>query len=147
MSVRIEKADRRDLPIFAEMEQEPDTREFITPYTLEKHIEKFSSPEIVYLRILSGEQVVGFFLLALDSDGVSVEFRRVVIKNKGRGIGQIAITRMEEFCRLNLDRTRIWLDVLEQNTRGRHVYEKLGYRKFDSGFLDEKPLLLYERIL
>lgn len=147
MSVHIKKADRSDLPIFADMEQEPDTREFVTPYTLETHIEKFSSPEIVYLRILSDEQVVGFFLLALDPDGVSVEFRRIVITNKGSGIGQIAITRMEEFCRLNLNRSRVWLDVLEQNTRGRHVYEKLGYRQFDSGFLDGKPLLLYEKIL
>jgi RimJ/RimL family protein N-acetyltransferase len=46
-----------------------------------------------------------------------------------------------------MGRRRIWLDVFEHNARGRHVYEKLGYRRFDSGELDGKPLLLYEKQL
>jgi RimJ/RimL family protein N-acetyltransferase len=147
MIVQVERADERDLPLFERMEQDPDTRGFITPYSLDTHATNFAKADVVYLRILADGRLAGFFILVLDPDGRSVEFRRVVVAAKGAGIGQLAIQRMEEFCREEMGRRRIWLDVFEHNARGRHVYEKLGYRRFDSGELDGKPLLLYEKQL
>jgi RimJ/RimL family protein N-acetyltransferase len=59
----------------------------------------------------------------------------------------VAITLMEDFCRLQLALTRVWLNVFEFNHRGIHVYEKLGYRYFKSTELDGKVLLYYEKDL
>ena len=147
MSVQIERAQRKDLSLFERMEQDPDTRDFIIPYSREDHVEKFANPNIVYLRLLFNEELVGFFILGLDLDDVSVEFRRIVVATKGKGIGQMAIPEMEDFCRCELNRKRIWLDVFAHNDRGRHIYEKLGYCQFGSSAFDGKPLLLYEKRL
>ena len=72
MSVQVEKAQRQDLSLFEQMEQEPDTQDFIIPYSMKDHFEKFSDPEIVYLRLLSNGDVVGFFILGLDRGTQSI---------------------------------------------------------------------------
>lgn len=147
MAVQVETAEERDLPKFAAMEQGIDTREFIVPHELQVHRERFGDPDIIYLRIVNGGELAGFFILVRDPDGHSIEFRRIVVASKGRGIGQEAIAEMEEYCRSRLRRTRIWLDVFEHNARGRHIYEKLHYRRFGRSDLDGEPLLLYEKQL
>ena len=144
-AVHVDRAERQDLPAFAAMEQALDARCFIVPYPLATHAATFDDPAIVYLRVCSSGEVVGFFILALEADGSSVEFRRIVVARKNAGIGQPAIAAMEEFCRRELQRERIWLDVFEHNARGRHIYEKLGYRRFDESRLDGNRLLLYEK--
>lgn len=147
MKVQVEKAVEKDLPLFADMEQQPGTLEFIVPYSLEGHLRGFADPHVVYLRISCDREIAGFFILELDSDGCSVEFKRIVVAARGRGIGQAAIARMEHYCRNVLGRERIWLDVFAHNTRGRHIYEKLGYSRFSESVLNGKPLLLYEKRL
>ena len=145
--VTIEKAILDDLSQFAEMEQEAGTSEYIVPFSLSQHQVEFSKPHVNYLRITNDDIIVGFFILALDDDGRSVEFMRIVVSDKGKGIGQAAINQLGEFCRDQLCRSRIWLDVLEDNQRGRHIYEKLGYTQFGKSEFDGKPLALYEKWL
>lgn len=145
--ISIERATRDDLPLFQRMEEEAGTSRFILPYSLEEHHARFSDPGIVYLRILSNDEVRGFFILALEADNESVEFRRIVVSKKGVGIGQTAIRLLEDFCRIELVRSRIWLDVFEDNLRARHVYEKLGYIPFDRKDFEGRTLLVYEKQL
>ena len=54
---------------------------------------------------------------------------------------------MEEYCRERLGRSRIWLDVFEFNQRGQHIYQKLGYRRFDQGEVEGKVLFFYDKLL
>ena len=147
IQVNIEKAELDDLSQFAEMEQEAGTSEFVIPYSLNEHQNQFSEPHVIYLRITDDNVIVGFFILALEADGCSVEFRRIVVSDKGKGIGQAAIRQMEVYCRYELQRSRIWLDVFEHNQRGRHIYEKLGYIQYGKGEFIGKLLLLYEKRL
>lgn len=146
--VRIERAETSDVPQIVSMEQALDTREFIIPYSASVHAQNLLDPNLIYLRILENGILVGFILLALDPDGKSVEFRRIVVSTKGRGVGQAAIIEMEKYCATELHRGRVWLDVFEHNRRGRHIYEKLGYRQFGR-YKHEggKVLLLYEKDL
>ncbi|WP_409525703.1 GNAT family N-acetyltransferase [Nitrincola sp. MINF-07-Sa-05] len=147
MKVQLRKAEEADLALFTEMEQEAGTSKFIIPYRLEDHVSSYSDPRIIYLRIVADEELAGYFILAMDQDARSIEFRRVVVANKGLGIGQRAIEAMEVYCRDLLQMTRIWLDVFWHNCRGRHIYEKLGYHQFGESVLDGKKLLLYEKQL
>ena len=149
VQVTIERAKLDDLSQFTEMEQEAEASRFITPYSLEQHQNEFSEPHVIYLRITNDDVLVGFFILELDGDRRSVEFRRIVVSGKGKEkrIGQAAIRQMGVFCRDELRRSRIWLDVLEHNQRGRHVYEKLGYKRYGKSDFKRKPLLLYEKRL
>ena len=145
--VEVARAFAEDVLAIAAMEQEPGTKEFILPSSLEEHSEKMTDPDIVYLRITHEDALVGFFILALDSDESSVEFRRIVVTTKGKGFGQGAVTQMEHYCRTELRRSRVWLDVYEHNTRARHIYQKLGYRTFGHTAHEETHLLLYEKQL
>lgn len=145
--IAIRESQIEELSTFVIMESSEDTLEFIIPYTLEEHQAKFNAPDIVYLSIANNERLAGFIILALDPDGISVEFRRIVVSAKGNGIGQAAIKAMEAYCRTTLQRNRIWLDVFEFNKRGQHIYEKLGYTQFKRRDHKGQPLLFYEKRL
>lgn len=143
----LHKAVAADLPLFARMEQSGDAADFVIPYSLKEHQRKFANPDFVYLTVQQDAVIAGFLILVLDSDGRSVEFRRIVVARPGEGIGQTAIQQMEQFCASTLGRQRIWLDVFESNQRGRHIYEKLGYLQFSESFHHGKRLLLFEKQL
>jgi len=127
------------------MEQDEATVNFVMPYSQAEHLQTFSQPDILYLSIVEGNECIGFIILALDSDGVSVEFRRIVVSTKGRGYGQKAIALMEDYCKTVLGRSRIWLDVFDRNLRGIYIYEKFGYRYFKNEEKDSGTLLFYEK--
>ncbi|MBT2774280.1 GNAT family N-acetyltransferase [Halomonas sp. ISL-60] len=143
----IEPASIPDAYLFAAMEQAEDTKQYILPYTEVEHAQNMLAPSFVYLRILDADELVGFMILVLDLDMVSVEFRRIVIRAKSRGVGQSAIAEMEQFCLSVLQRQRVWLDVFEYNSRGRHIYEKLGYKNCGQGEHKGKKLLIYDKEL
>jgi len=145
--VTLEPARPEDAPLFAALEQGADTREFVAPYSDVEHARRMLDPAMVYLRILADGALAGFFILVLDPDGTSIEFRRVVVSADRRGIGQTAITAMENYCRAELRRPRIWLDVFEHNHRSRHIYDKLGYEQYGRGSYEGRPLLLYQKYL
>lgn len=145
--ITIRKALPAEILSFANMEATQGTAEFIIPYALGKHYAELSKPEVQYFAILADESLVGFMILVLDPDGVSVEFRRIVVATKGKGIGQAVIPAIEGYCKEQLARHRIWLDVFEFNQRGRHIYEKLGYERFGQGKHRDQVLVLYEKVL
>lgn len=119
----------------------------ILPYSLARHEREFARKENIYLSILRDDRLTGFIILGLDEDGSSVEFRRIVVATRGGGTGQQAIFRMEEYCRDELRRYRVWLDVFADNLRGQHIYRKLGYRQFDKGDLGGRILLYFVKRL
>lgn len=143
-TVWLEPASVADLAAFARMEQQDDTSAFILPYSLAEHRARFVETAVVYLRIMHGEQLCGFFLLVLEDDLRSVEFRRVVVAEAARGIGSQAIALLLEYCHQVLKRRRIWLDVFEENARAQHIYEKLGFQLFDRKRGDTGTLLFYQ---
>lgn len=145
--LQLRQAELSQLALFSVMEQDPDSSPYILPTTLEQHRQNFARDEIIYLAICSAADTRGFIMLALDPDGFSLELRRIVVADKGRGTGRQAIATLENYCRQHLQRRRIWLDVFEFNQRARQVYSGLGYRQFDQGEFDGKPLLYFEKQL
>lgn len=144
--IELRETQRHELPSFCNMDRDGDTRDHITVFSLQQHRREFARDDIVYLSIYAAADLAGYFILALEAEA-SVEVRRIVVAKKGSGIGQAAIQAMENYCRDVLQCQRIWLDVFETNPRARHVYEKLGYRQFDTGELDGRKLLLMQKRL
>src|SRR6266498_1452972 len=140
----IRDTKREELGRICEMER-GEARSFITPYSLDRHQVEFTKPEVVYKSIWRGDQHIGFFILVLDSDARSVEFRRIVVTEPGCGYGKKVVRMVDEICRDELSRGRVWLDVFETNKRARHVYEQCGYCTFGSFEHEGKTLLLYEK--
>ncbi|KZN67452.1 GNAT family N-acetyltransferase [Pseudoalteromonas luteoviolacea] len=136
----------QEVDAFVVMEQESSTLAHIIPYTKEAHLEAMSHEHIIYLSVYAEQKLAGFMILAIDQKN-SVEFRRIVIANKGAGVGQKVIALMETYCIENLKRTHVWLDVFEKNTRGIHIYTKLGYSQFDEAMHAGSKLILMEKSL
>ena len=146
--IRLRKSKANELHVFVEMEQQSHARKFINGADLETHRNNFTDPNIIYLSIEnSSGELAGYFILASNPGDKLVEFRRVLIDQDHRGIGQLAISQMEDFCRTELGCDRIWLDVYEDNEKGRHIYEKLGYRCFKEGNYQNRKLLYFDKDL
>jgi RimJ/RimL family protein N-acetyltransferase len=130
------------------LDQQEDVQKYIIGISLENHVENYNDPRIIYLTILNeNEKISGYFILAVEDETKSIEFRRIVVDEKERGIGQKAIKKMEIFCKSDLKANRIWLDVFDQNVRGQHIYQKLGYVKFKESDHKGQKLYLYEKQL
>ena len=140
----IRDAKREELGRICEMEQR-ETRNFVIPWPLNRHQAEFARPDVVYKSIWCGGQHVGFLILVLDSDARSVELRRIVVTEPGHGYGQRAVSMIDDICRDELGRVRVWLDVFETNERARHVYERCGYNRFGKSEHEGRTLLLYEK--
>jgi predicted ester cyclase len=135
---------REDLEGICEMEQ-GEARQFIIPYSLDRHQTEFARPDVVYKSILLDGKHIGYLILVLDADGQSVELRRIVMGTPGRGYGKKALSMVDAICRDELGRVRVWLDVFETNERARHVYESCGYHRFEKSEQEGRTLLLYEK--
>lgn len=136
-----------ELDIVCELELDADTVPYILPTPRARHEANMARDDMIYLSIYREARFAGYFILVLEADGESVEFRRIVIAEKGAGTGREAIARMEAYCRDRLGRRRIWLDVFDFNDRGMHLYPKLGYRYTGDQDLDGKRLLFFEKNL
>jgi diamine N-acetyltransferase len=127
ISLHETKSDEIDF--FQKMEMQPHAINYIHHTPLAMHKQNLENPNFIYLSIKKEALIlVGYIILVLDNNGTDIEFRRILVDSDHRGIGQEAIALMEKYCKDNFNRKRIWLDVYEDNTRGIHIYEKLGYK-------------------
>ena len=53
---------------------------------------------MIYFKINFNSKPVGFVLLKLEDDKRSVEFRRVVVVERGKGIGHQVLDEIEKYC-------------------------------------------------
>lgn len=145
--MKIQDSKLEELYLFQRFETAEDTNCFIIPYTIERHLEEFFKPDIYYKTIFIEDKIIGFIILRFEKDRESVEFRRIVINEKGRGFGIMAIQILDEIVKKKYKRNRIWLDVFAHNKRGIHVYEKCGYKYLKSVDYQGKELKIYEKML
>ena len=145
--ISLELAKFEDIPIFTEIELSEDTRDFVIPYTTEQHLEYFKEGNFSYLKILQSEDIVGFIILVVEEGVNSIEFRRIAISPSARGIGKLAISEMEKYCSIYMNKDEIWLDVFEFNERAIHIYRSLGYSQFGNSEYKNEKLLLFRKKL
>ena len=147
MAIELGLARKRDLEIFDRMDRQSHASQFVIQTGLATHRQNFNNPCIFYLNIESDGEFCGYFILVREAENDSVEFRRILIDQHRRGVGQAAIGAMENFCRQEWNPKRIWLDVFEDNEVGRHIYQKLGYVQFRQEIFDGRKLLFFEKQL
>ena len=125
-----------DLDLCLAAEADPEVAPFIAPWRRAEHLAALTDPDQRHLLVVSGGRPVGFVLLGGLSrpDGV-IEFRRLVVTARGRGLGRAAVALVveEAFGRFGAD--RLWLDVKPDNHRARHVYESAGFTVDSEGDL------------
>lgn len=125
------KTQLTDVDEIVAMETHHENSPFIFPNTKEEHRNLLHDDTIDHLLLKSSKnEILGFVILAgLKDKNHSIELRRIVIKNKGKGFGRLAIKKIKEYCFEVLNCHRLWLDVLEKNQRAKHLYETEGFQK------------------
>jgi len=142
----IDDSKEDEIETIHKMERSEDTETFVIPYSLEKHREEFAKEDIRYKSIYDSKgSLIGFMILVLDPDDRSLEFRRIVISERGKGYGKRAVKLVDRISKEELDRSRLWLDVFDYNERGRHIYESNGYTAVGTSQFEGEKLCVYEK--
>ena len=115
-----------------ELEAMPENSQYVVAYSRERHLQIIGNPdeELLIIIDISNGQPLGFVILAgLTNPNLSLEFRRLVIGDKGKGIGRQAVKLVIRYCFETLRFHRLWLDVYEDNLRGIHLYQSIGFKQ------------------
>lgn len=109
---------------------EKDNSEFLCPYSKERHVKSLSDPDeldAVIVRKEDNRIIGGIILAGLKNENNVVEFRRIVLAEKGQGYGRACIKLIKKFCFEELGCHKLWLDVHELNARAKALYESEGF--------------------
>lgn len=68
----------------------------------------------------------------------TINLRRIVITQKGQGIGKIVLELIKELAFKELNAHRLWLDVFTDNEKAYQMYLKSGFKQ--EGLLRESYL-------
>ena len=128
-SIKIQRTEIVDLDVIVSIERKQENVQFILPNSKDEHTAIISDENLLHLTIKStANEIVGFVILSgVQDNNESIEFRRIVIDVKGRGYGRESIREIKKMCFEELTCHRLWLDVLEENTRARHLYKSEGF--------------------
>ena len=125
-----------DLDFVLAAEQHPDNALYVGQWSRERHEEAIhsgrgcanASEDEAHFTVSCGSKPVGYIILAgLSDPHRAVSLRRIVVVEKGKGIGRQILQWVKAFVFEQLGYHRLWLDVVEGNGRARRLYESEGF--------------------
>jgi RimJ/RimL family protein N-acetyltransferase len=113
----------------AALERNPAFRNFIGQWSEERHLATLTNPDARYYVLDSTESSIQAFALlrGLQEVSRSIELKRIVVATPGQGLGRRIVRELMRVVFEDLLAHRFYLDVYEDNTRARHLYESLGF--------------------
>jgi diamine N-acetyltransferase len=126
-SIKLRKTQNADLDYVLLAEHCEDNSEFVIPWKREQHVQALNDRNCAHLIAEAGRRVGYVILTGLLDPNKSIEFRRIVITDKGHGYGTAALNLVKTLAFETYKAHRLWLDVKEQNHRARSVYQKAGF--------------------
>ena len=130
MGIKLRPTSITDIDFVFLSEQENENKQFVEPWTKEQHIKSLDDQDIRHLLIESTEEqrLLGYIILAgITIPGKSIEFKRIVVNEKGKGYGREAIRLIKELVFEEYNAHRLWLDVKENNYRAQNLYKSEGF--------------------
>lgn len=110
-------------------ERDPENSPFVEVWPEKRHLAAIHDSMERHLVLDVDGRAVGYVLLAgIDGANPIVEFRRIVVAEKGNGFGQAAVALVVELAFAELGARELWLDFAEHNKRARSIYQKNGFR-------------------
>lgn len=119
-----------DLDLIKKMEGGEDNTPFIRQWPMEQHRRAIADDNIAHLTVQSigeGDTVGYIILIGLKNPDRSIEFKRIVINEKGRGYGREAVKLIKSLAFEKYDAHRLWLEVVEGNDRAYNLYKSEGF--------------------
>jgi RimJ/RimL family protein N-acetyltransferase len=130
-SISIRPTIESDVDVILAMERSDENAPYIRQWPREKHLEAISDNNIGHFVIQSADdgRIVGYIILiGLENHDKGVEFKRIVINEKGNGYGRSGVKFIKKYVFEELSFHRLWLEVLENNNRAYQLYKSEGFR-------------------
>jgi diamine N-acetyltransferase len=126
-----------DLPQIVALERMPESRRYVGQWPEDHHARALVGRDARYYvhEDDRGRIQAYVILLGFEEGSTSIEFKRFVVAQPGRGLGR---SLLAEILRLVFDEIgahRFFLDVVEDNFRARHLYKSFGFT--EEGILRE----------
>jgi diamine N-acetyltransferase len=122
-------ASLADLSAMIALERLPESKRFVGQWSEERHRVTLASADARYF-VWEREHgdLQGFAILrGLAETSRSIELKRIVVAEPGRGQGRRMLREVIRVAFEELGAHRLFLDVFEDNARARHLYESLGF--------------------
>ena len=127
--IRLQKTTPEDITVVMEMENHADNRQFVTQNTMERHLAIIAGTDEEHLNVMDeNNKIIGYVILVgLENPNKTIELRRLVIAEKGKGYGREALRLIKKYCFDQLGAHRLYLDVVEDNLRAQNLYRSEGF--------------------
>ena len=119
-----------DLDLVLRLERDKDNAPFIRQWSLERHRAAIADSNIAHLVVwtITDDRIIGYIILiGRENPDLNLEFKRIVIDDKGKGFGREAMILVEKYVFENLGVHRLWLEVMEHNRRAFELYKSVGF--------------------
>ncbi len=104
--------------------------DFVFVWPKERHIESIRRLDEMHITIINtaSMELAGYMILAgIGGEDLAMEFKRIVIADKGKGYGRASVRFVKEYCFEELKCHRLWLDVYTDNENAISLYKSEGF--------------------
>ncbi|HEY9888415.1 MAG TPA: GNAT family N-acetyltransferase, partial [Candidatus Obscuribacterales bacterium] len=119
-----------DLDFVLAAEQAPENAQFIGSWTRDRHWQACHDPNERHWLVVNAatEEPAGYVIMVdVQNPDECILIKRVVITQKGLGLGRSALEQVITTAFLDYQAHRVWLDVMADNGRARSLYRALGF--------------------
>src|SRR5215472_4925322 len=126
-----------DLPQIIALERLPESRRYVGQWSEDHHARALSGRNARYFvhEDETGRIHAYVLLLGFEEGHASIEFKRFVVAQPGRGVGRRLLAEILRLVFEEIGAHRFFLDVVEDNLRARHLYKSAGF--IEEGLLRE----------
>ena len=128
--LRLRSTEIADVAFVREAESAPDSRAFVGQWSEAEHAACLDDADCRHLVIedpRSGEKLGYVVLQGLRDPSRAMLLRRLVVARKGRGAGPRAVEAVIRYCFGDCGFHRLWLEVREDNSAARRIYQRFGF--------------------
>jgi len=118
-----------DIPVIVALEHGPEASQFVGQWTEDRHQATLASADARYYVNETSSGIDAYVILrGISENSRSIELKRVVVAVPGQGLGRQVLSEIVQIAFRELNAHRLFLDVFEDNSRARHLYESLGFK-------------------
>jgi RimJ/RimL family protein N-acetyltransferase len=128
--IGIRKTREDDIPFVLSRERHPDNAPFVGQWEEQQHRAALQDPDCGHWIVedRATNQPAGYMILrGLQNPHGSIEFMRIVISEKRKGLGRETLRLVKQIAFEQFRAHRLWLDVRDYNTRAKNLYLSEGF--------------------
>lgn len=134
----LRSTEESDLNFVVDSERGDENANYVVQWSREEHSNALQQEDIMHLIVedKNTHRAVGYVIIAgLKSSNHSIELKRLVICDKGKGLGRETLRLIKNIAFKKLKAHRLWLDVFYKNYKAKKLYNSEGFT--EEGILRE----------